>query len=496
MSASITHYDICIIGGGHAGIEAVWIASQFDDLRICLVSLPDVPLASAPCNPSVGGVGKAQIVREIDSMGGLMGRLADQAGIHFRTLNESKGFAVQSTRVQIDKDLYSKLASDALSKIDNLQIILASVTSIDRDRDGSFQLELSDQQKLCSRTVIITAGTFLGGLLHTGPESWRGGRIDCSAAVKLDALIPFVKFRDIRFKTGTPPRLKRSSINFAQLLAQPSDSEASTFHLFHHAEQRFLEQESCFLTRTTPLTMKIIRDNKHRSPLFNGQISGVGPRYCPSLEDKAFRYLDRDSHQIFLEPEGLSSESIYPSGVSTSLPKDIQESFLRSIPGLEQVEIAQYGHAVEYDVVDTSTLNHGLEHKNISGLFFAGQVNGTSGYEEAAGQGFVAGMNAALRATGRDQVYFDRNDSYLGVMIDDLVSSQRDEPYRLFTARSENRLSLREDNSFVRMIKYRRQLKLRDSFDLKLEKLFQEYSFAEDLVRKITISREIQDYGF
>ncbi|MEK6626830.1 MAG: FAD-dependent oxidoreductase, partial [Bdellovibrionota bacterium] len=343
--------------------------------------------------------------------------------------------------------------------------------------------------------VVLTAGTFLGGLLHTGAESWNGGRINCSGSSSLRNFLPFIKFRDIRFKTGTPPRLKRESIDFSLLTPQFSDPHASTFHLFNLPSERMLPQKSCFLTRTNAQTLKIIRENKDRSPLFNGQISGIGPRYCPSLEDKAFRYLDRDGHQIFLEPEGLSTDSIYPSGISTSLPKDVQQSFLETIPGLEHVEISQFGYAVEYDVVDTSTLNHALEHREISGLYFAGQINGTSGYEEAAGQGLVAGLNAALKALGRDSLHFDRSDSYLGVMIDDLVSSQRDEPYRLFTARSENRLFLREDNAFVRMSKYRQQFMLHSDFDTRLNNLMCEFNFLDSLVRKMHIQREISDYG-
>ncbi|OFZ14219.1 MAG: tRNA uridine-5-carboxymethylaminomethyl(34) synthesis enzyme MnmG [Bdellovibrionales bacterium GWA2_49_15] len=489
------HFDVCIIGGGHAGIEAAWIAAQFSGVRVTLISLPNVPWASAPCNSSIGGVGKGQLVREVDAMGGLMGNLADRAGIHFRTLNESKGFAVQSTRVQIDKDLYSKYAGETLATNPDINLIRSQVCSLERAASGTFHLSLDGGSVLSARCVVITTGTFLGGLLHTGPESWRGGRIDCQSSSPLRDLVPFIKFRDIRFKTGTPPRLKRGSIDFSSLTPQLSDCTASTFHVFSSVTERHLPQETCFLTRTNAQTLKIIRDNKHRSPLFNGQISGIGPRYCPSLEDKAFRYIDRDGHQIFLEPEGLSNENIYPSGISTSLPKDVQESFLKTICGLENVQIAQYGYAVEYDVVDTSTLNHALEHREISGLYFAGQINGTSGYEEAAGQGFVAGMNAALRASGRDLLFFDRNDSYLGVMIDDLVTSQRDEPYRLFTARSENRLFLREDNAFLRMSRYRQALNLGSSFDLKMKNLVAEYEFTLKFVRSTIIPRQVLDYG-
>ncbi|MBI2521422.1 MAG: tRNA uridine-5-carboxymethylaminomethyl(34) synthesis enzyme MnmG [Bdellovibrio sp.] len=495
MSALLNHFDVCIIGGGHAGVEAAWMASQFSELRICLLSFPEVPIASAPCNSSIGGVGKGQVVRELDAMGGLMGILADRAGIHFRTLNESKGFAVQSTRVQIDKELYSQYAYQTLVGIPGFSLRYCAVQSIERSANDVFQIFLSDHESLFARCVVVTAGTFLGGLLHTGPESWSGGRYDCQSSAGLQKVVPFLRFRDIRFKTGTPPRLQRSSIDFTSLVPQHSDSLASAFHLFTPGRARNLPQIACYLTRTNEKTLSIIRENKHRSPLFNGQIVGIGPRYCPSLEDKAFRYLDRDSHQIFLEPEGLSTESIYPSGISTSLPKDVQESFLRTISGLEAVEIFQYGYAVEYDVVDTSTLNHGLEHREISGLFFAGQINGTSGYEEAAGQGLVAGLNAALRAQKRELIFFDRADSYIGVMIDDLVSSQRDEPYRLFTARSENRLFLREDNAFIRMSKYRRQIKLNNSFDFRLNGLLDEFEFLESLVHKISISREISDYG-
>jgi len=477
-------YDVCIIGGGHAGAEAAWIASQFENLSICLVSSDSVGIASAPCNPAIGGVGKGQVVREIDAMGGLMGRLADFAGIQYRVLNESKGYAVQSTRVQIDKERYSQEAERLLGKLQNLDIIRDLVIKISRNSEDNFEIVTQKCDKLIhSVSLIVTTGTFLAGKLHTGEKISSGGRFSVSPSFGLDDLFSFIKFRPQRFKTGTPPRLKNSSIDFSLMKNQPSDDEALNFHLENDCSTRNLRQVSCYLTDIGFESLEIIRKNKDRSPIFNGQISGVGPRYCPSIEDKAFRYPDRDSHRIFIEPEGLDIDTIYPNGVSTSLPVDVQSEFIRMIPGLENAEIVIPGYAVEYDVVDTTELNHALEHKKIKGLFFAGQVNGTSGYEEAAGQGLVAGLNAALSANSRELLFLNRENSYIGVMIDDLVSTRRDEPYRLFTARNENRLICREDNSFIRMYTYRKYLNLNTKFDRFLGNLVEQYEFLAKFIK-------------
>ena len=461
---NMKNFDVIVVGGGHAGLEAAWISSQFD-LAVAIVTLEGVGLGSAPCNPSVGGVGKGQVVRELDALGGLMGILADKAGIQFRTLNDSKGLAVQSTRVQIDKELYSQVAEETISRIPNITVIRERITGLSRHDDGGFTLQ-TRSQALFAKKVIMTVGTFLGGKLHQGESQRMGGRVDAEAADGLIDIFKDIKTRPSRFKTGTPSRLLVTSIDKSVMEEQPSDPETRNFHCLHSSNERFVSQVSCYLTYTNEETLSIIRANKERSPMYNGQIKGVGARYCPSIEDKAFRYPDRNIHHVFVEPEGLNLDTVYPSGISSSLPADVQEAFIRTIKGLEDSVIKIPGYAVEYDVVDTTELNLGLEYKAAPGLYFAGQVNGTSGYEEAAGQGWVAGVNASLSLLGRDSLYLSRHDSYIGVMIEDLVGNTRDEPYRLFTARSENRLFIREDNTALRMQPYRSQLLLRGPLDL------------------------------
>ncbi|MFA6237206.1 MAG: tRNA uridine-5-carboxymethylaminomethyl(34) synthesis enzyme MnmG [Bacteriovorax sp.] len=474
------HFDILIIGGGHAGAEAAWIAAQFD-LSIGLISSPGASLASAPCNPAIGGVGKGQVVREIDALGGLMGVLADKAGIQFRTLNESKGFAVQSTRVQVDKELYTKNAEILLGQVKNLSIFREMVKEISRTEDGIFKVR-TGKNDFSATKIIITTGTFLNGKLHTGEIQTLGGRVDCEQSVGLNDLLKEIRTLPNRFKTGTPPRLDKNTIDYSKMQPQESDPSTRNFHSLNSAFERESIQVPCYLTKTNSQTLSIIRANKDRSPIFNGQIKGVGPRYCPSIEDKAFRYTEKDVHHVFIEPEGLGIDTIYPNGVSTSLPKDVQESFVQTICGLENAKILVHGYAVEYDVVDTSQLSRALEHQTIPGLYFAGQVCGTSGYEEAAGQGIMAGINACLSFLGRDPLILDRNDSYMGVMIEDLVSNKRDEPYRLFTARSENRLYVREDNTVSRMRKYRRELGLYSKLDIFQEEHLEEVELLKKLV--------------
>lgn len=480
------NFDILIIGGGHAGSEAAWISSQFD-LSIGLISSPNASLASAPCNPAIGGVGKGQVVREIDALGGLMGILADKAGIQYRTLNESKGFAVQSTRVQVDKDLYTRHAEKLLSAVENLSIIREMVSKVEKDEDGSFLVTTKDGNLYRSKKIIVTTGTFLNGKLHTGEEQKAGGRVDCERSGGLNDLFHDIKTLPNRFKTGTPPRLDKNTIDYSKLEIQESDAETRNFHSLNSSHFRESRQVPCYLTRTNANTLSIIRSNKERSPIFNGQIKGVGPRYCPSIEDKAFRYTDKDTHHVFIEPEGLDLDTIYPNGISTSLPKDVQESFIQTISGLEQAKILIHGYAVEYDVVDTSELSRAMEYNSIPGLYFAGQVCGTSGYEEAAGQGIMAGINASLAVLNREPLILDRNDSYIGVMVEDLVSNKRDEPYRLFTARSENRLYVREDNTIPRMRKYRRELGLFSKLDQYQENFLEEVDLLVKLVESTVL---------
>lgn len=453
----VEQFDVIVIGAGHAGIEAAYLSSQFD-LRIGLLSMKSVPIGSAPCNPSVGGVGKGQVVREIDAMGGLMGRLADEAGIQFRTLNESKGFAVQSTRVQIDKEFYAQKAEELLSNIENILLLRDKVIDVKR-KEGSY-LIIGESKSYLARKVIVTVGTFLNGKLHQGEEQSTGGRMGCESSAGLDSIFGRIQKNPKRFKTGTPPRIQKESIDYNALEEQPSDENVLNFHYASSPFGRKRKQVSCYLARTNSECMKVIRDNKELSPMYNGQIHATGARYCPSIEDKAYRYPDKDSHHVFIEPEGLELDTMYPSGISSSLPREVQQDFLNKINGLEDCKVAQYGYAVEYDVVDTTYLRETLEHKDMLGLYFAGQVNGTSGYEEAAGQGLVAGINAALALKGMDALVLERSQSYIGVMINDLCTNLRDEPYRLFTARSENRLWIREDNAIERMNPYRKRLGL------------------------------------
>lgn len=484
-------FDILIVGAGHAGLEAAHIAASFG-LRIGLLTMPRVAIGSTPCNPSIGGVGKGQVIREIDYLGGLMGKLADRSAIHYKTLNESKGYAVRSTRVQIDKELYSQGAEEKINKISNLHIIRGCVQKIAK-KDQLFLAAVKSGETYSARRVIMTTGTFLAGKLHMGDEQTAGGRIGHQAARGLADIFQEVETLPVKFKTGTPPRINKNSIHFGRLKKQFSDSQAKTFHWNNKARERYLPQVFCFITHTNAATLKIIRANKGRSPLFNGQIKGIGPRYCPSIEDKAYRYLDRDIHHIFLEPEGLKLETIYPSGVSTSLPKDVQLSFLRTIKGLENCEVTSYGYAVEYDVVNGTKLTLGLEYKDIPGLYFAGQINGTSGYEEAAAQGLIAGINASYSLKERGLFKLDRSESYIGVLIDDLVGQKRDEPYRLFTARNENRLYVREDNTFLRMAPYRKQLGLSSKLDFHLEALVKEYEALSALVATYVFKQKV--YG-
>lgn len=479
-------FDIIILGGGHAGLEAAYASAQYKNLKVAIVTLPGVGIASAPCNPAIGGVGKGQVVREIDALGGIMGKLADRSGIQFRVLNESKGFAVQSTRVQIDKDTYSELAEEELLSINNLKIIKEKVISVSK-KDEVFSLR-TNCSTWNSKKLIVTVGTFLNGKLHVGQETSLGGRIDAESSGGLKDLFFNIKKRPSRFKTGTPARLIKSSIDYSVLVEQPSDNSVLNFHYSHGLIDRFLPQVSCFLAETTSETISVIANNKEKSPMYNGQINAVGARYCPSIEDKVMRYPDKHKHHVFIEPEGHKRDTVYPSGVSSSLPKSVQKEFIRSIPGLESAEIETYGYAVEYDVVDTTSLKSTLEYAEIEGLYFAGQVNGTSGYEEAAGQGLVAGLNAALSLNEMEEFVISRRDSYIGVMIQDLISNTRDEPYRLFTARSENRLYIREDNAIIRMMPYRKRLDLSLDIDRYSNNFFDNYGLLSKLLDSTYIS--------
>ncbi|MBL6988976.1 MAG: tRNA uridine-5-carboxymethylaminomethyl(34) synthesis enzyme MnmG [Bacteriovoracaceae bacterium] len=493
---NFNNFDIIVVGGGHAGIEAAWIAAQFD-LKVCLITFSDVEIGSMPCNPAIGGVGKGQVVREIDALGGLMGKLADLSGIQYRTLNQSKGYAVQSTRVQVDKEYYSKLAEVMLTTKSNITIARNKVEIVRLKEGGQYVLSDSEGNEYTSKRLIITAGTFINAIMHLGEDVTVGGVIGKGASAEFDKFFAGVKLKTKRYKTGTPARLDSKTLNFSVMYEQKSDEFANNFHYSHNFTERNLDQVSCYLTRTNEKTLSIIRENKEKSPLFNGQIQGVGPRYCPSIEDKAFRYPDRNGHHVFIEPEGLDAQTIYPNGLSTSLPKEVQTQFLRTIEGLEKVEIKIYGYAVEYDVIDTRSLGRTLEHNEIKGLYFAGQVNGTSGYEEAAGQGIVAGINASLSLIDSSkELILDRNASYIGVMIEDLVTKDLNEPYRLFTARSENRLYVREDNAINRIFKYRRSMDLDLDIDKYQTFYMEEFNLLYKLCEKTTynVSEDMSNY--
>ncbi len=452
-------FEVVVIGGGHAGIEAAWASAKLGRTT-AMVTLDVEAIGRMSCNPAIGGVAKGQLVRDLDALGGLMGLAADSAGIQFRMLNSSKGPAVWGPRAQMDMEEYARFMQAYLRRMPDLALIGGELLDFTRQPDGGFVLDLSNGGKLACRALIITSGTFLGAVMYTGLNPIPGGRVGEPAAERLSVTLREQGLQTRRLKTGTPARLVADSLDYSRVEEQQGDEIPFPFSF--RTQQPLKNRAICWITHTNENTHAILREGFDESPMFTGAISGIGPRYCPSIEDKIGRFADKASHHLFLEPEGLGNNRIYVNGFSSSLPAEIQDRALRTVPGLEACRVIRYGYAVEYDSVDALQLHPTMECRDMPGLYFAGQVNGTSGYEEAAAQGLMAGINAALRLADKEPFLLARSESYIGVLCDDLVSTDLDEPYRMFTSRAEYRLHLRQDNAEERLLEKGRNLGLVD----------------------------------